>query len=147
MINLTVVLPPPHAHDAHSHDYALVLADMETGNGYELNRFEAPCVVTDERANLATIIAALRDTADQLADAHADILAPPTPQCDSVGPSGMLCQMPAGHDGVHACDHVGWPDADDQDPHGHAEDCSGDCTLPGRVSCWEAEAKINEVNG
>ena len=77
MINITMVLPPPHAHDAHSHDYTIVLADMETGNGYELSRFEAPCVVTDERANLSTIIAALRDTADQLADAHADILAPP----------------------------------------------------------------------
>jgi hypothetical protein len=103
------LLSPFTAHkDGHTHTYAIVLVDKDTGHGYELNQFEAPCAVTDDRANMATIIAALRDTADQLADAHADMLTPAPAQCEDVGPNGWVCQMSTSHDGPHSDGSTRW---------------------------------------
>lgn len=68
----------PDADRGHSHQWAIVLLDIESGNGFELHQFESPCPASNKRAHLATVIAALRDTADELADAHADILQPAT---------------------------------------------------------------------
>jgi len=92
--------------DDHQHDYAIALVDMELAAAYELNRFQAPCAVVDDRANMATIIAALRDTADQLADAHADLLG--VEQC-SAHSDGLNCLMREGHTGDHSDGVTRWP--------------------------------------
>jgi hypothetical protein len=63
------------ANPDHQHYYELVLRDPAAGCEHELSAFQAPCPGS-VRANLATVIAAIRDAADQLAAAHADILEP-----------------------------------------------------------------------
>jgi hypothetical protein len=62
----------------HSHEYAVVLLGVQSGHAHELHAFEAPCSTAgSERAHLATVIAALRDTADEMEAAYADILTDP----------------------------------------------------------------------
>jgi hypothetical protein len=74
--SLLAPLTAAHDGDGHAHEYMILLAEPETGVAYELNRVQAPCAVTDQQANLTAIINTLRETADEIAAAHADILYP-----------------------------------------------------------------------
>lgn len=58
----------------HTHSYAIVLAVPETGDGYELGAFEAPCPVDDAPANIRAVVTALRDAAAEVESAYADTL-------------------------------------------------------------------------
>lgn len=68
-------LKPQPDEGPHTHQYAIVLVNTEDGNGYELSAFEAPCPVDDAAANIRAVVRALRETADEVAAGHADILA------------------------------------------------------------------------
>lgn len=95
----------PTEDEAHTHPYALCLVDQENGGGVELTAFEAPCPNGDAANHVRILVATLRELADEVTAAHADILDPdpaPTHQCEVVNPDNeVLCQMSAGHEGAH----------------------------------------------
>ena len=73
----------PSEREPHAHPYAIILADLDTGTGYQLQAFEAPCAVSDDAGNIRAVVAALRETADELEAGHADILAEDEPADDT----------------------------------------------------------------
>lgn len=59
----------------HVHPYAIVLMDQDNGTGVELTAFEAPCPNGNDRGHVRALVDALRELADEIRDAHADLLA------------------------------------------------------------------------
>jgi hypothetical protein len=59
----------------HVHSYALVLMDQDNGTGVELTAFEAPCPNGNDAGHVRALVDNLRELADEIRDAHADLLA------------------------------------------------------------------------
>jgi hypothetical protein len=97
-------------HEHAPHPYAIVLVEKETGTGYELGAFEAPCVTVNLAANIRAIVDALREIADEVRDAHADVLAEEEPAADDVDidPHGLVDVMSLAHVRVTAAEVMTW---------------------------------------
>jgi hypothetical protein len=88
--SLRAILGLPERHDE-DHEYSLAIVDHQAGAAIELTQFEAPCP-ENIRAHLVRLLEVLRETADEIQAAHADVLTEgdqpaSTPTADA--PSGM----------------------------------------------------------
>jgi hypothetical protein len=79
----------------HVHSYALVLMDQDNGTGVELTAFEAPCPNGNDAGHVRALVDNLRELADEIRDAHADLLAEdmPAPATHGEMPSHMLVDL------------------------------------------------------
>lgn len=59
----------------HVHPYAIVLMDQDNRTGVELTAFEAPCPNGNDKGHVRALVDVLRELADEIRDAHADLLA------------------------------------------------------------------------
>lgn len=65
----------PAEDEPHTHTYAIGLLDQDNGSGVELTAFEAPCPNGDAANHVRRLLATLRELADEVEAAHADLLA------------------------------------------------------------------------
>lgn len=86
------LLTPYLSPECGDHAYAIALHMPEAGAATELFAFQAPCVSTNAPANIRAVVAALRDAADQVEAAHADLLEEPAEDHDDV-PTDVLLDM------------------------------------------------------
>lgn len=70
--SLRALLGLPERHEE-NHEYSLAIVDAKAGAAIELTQFEAPCP-ENFRAHLVRLLEVLRETADEIEAAHADVL-------------------------------------------------------------------------
>lgn len=59
----------------HVHHYGIVLMDQDNESGVELTAFEAPCPNGNAAGHVRALVHTLRELADEVESAHADLLA------------------------------------------------------------------------
>lgn len=93
----------------HTHNYAIVLMDLDNDSMVDLHQFEAPCPTGDQRPTAKATLDALRAAAEEFEAAYRDVL-------DRV-PDGGQPECPNGHastpDGME-CGHTEAQPVDDE---------------------------------